>query len=259
VLVTGASDGIGKGFCDELAREGFNIILVARNKDNLQKASESLIKINSKIKTHTISFDFIKQTSIEEYTQTFGKLQETFDISILINNIGTNYKGSFEMVPIEKYYDMISINTYAQSYLTKIFCEKMTLRANRSAVIDLSSFSCYSPLPLRSVYAATKTYNFFLSQGLSYEFKNKNIDFLCVSPLYVQSSLIKEKGWAVISPQQCASGALNDLGYVTTTYGHWFHKIQAFVVTKIPLGIMKKRLMSQIKNMESDQKKEKEQ
>ena len=58
ILVTGATDGIGKGFCEALAREGFNIILVARTLDKLKKCEEELKLINPKIETFILQYDF---------------------------------------------------------------------------------------------------------------------------------------------------------------------------------------------------------
>ena len=72
-LITGASDGIGKGFCEELARIGFNLILVARNESKLNTLAKDLIKINKDIETKVITFDFSTNTSFKDYANTFSK------------------------------------------------------------------------------------------------------------------------------------------------------------------------------------------
>lgn len=58
VIVTGATDGIGKGLCEEFAKTGFNIILVSRTLSKLNDVANELKKINSSIKTHVVPFDF---------------------------------------------------------------------------------------------------------------------------------------------------------------------------------------------------------
>ena len=60
-FVTGATDGIGKGFAEALAREGFNIILVSRTQEKLQKFESELKQINKEIMTHIIVYDFAKK------------------------------------------------------------------------------------------------------------------------------------------------------------------------------------------------------
>ena len=62
-FVTGATDGLGRAFCDELASRGFNIILVSRNLEKLRKV-ENEIKQNFNVETKIIEFDFDKKTSL---------------------------------------------------------------------------------------------------------------------------------------------------------------------------------------------------
>ena len=85
-LVTGATDGIGKTFCFELAKENFNIILVSRTLSKLKKVSQEIEKEFPKVKTSCVEFDFYNKNDIAEYTKTFGDLQQKFDISLLVND-----------------------------------------------------------------------------------------------------------------------------------------------------------------------------
>jgi 17beta-estradiol 17-dehydrogenase / very-long-chain 3-oxoacyl-CoA reductase len=231
-MVTGATDGIGKGICMELARTGFNIILVSRTESKLKTVSDELKKSNPNIKTHYIPYDFDKQTTEEHYTKTFGNLQEKFDISILVNNVGTEHHNTFDRVRVDCLYTAINLNIIPQVVLTKILFNKMNKR-KRSAVISLSSFAGEFPFAMKSLYSATKIFNHYLSKGLKEETSmNSNIDWLSVKPLEVETvlSTTKADGFMVITPKQCADAILNDLGYEEETYTHWAHKIQAFVL-----------------------------
>ena len=64
VLVTGATDGIGKEFCNQFAKLGFNLILISRNLNKLNQVSSEFKSKYPNLKTEIIEFDFNKKTSI---------------------------------------------------------------------------------------------------------------------------------------------------------------------------------------------------
>jgi 17beta-estradiol 17-dehydrogenase / very-long-chain 3-oxoacyl-CoA reductase len=86
-LVTGGSEGIGLSIAEELAKEGFDIILVSRSKDKLKAARERLQTINPNIQIDTNSIDFEKLKTEEDYTSAFKGILEK-DVSVLVNNVG---------------------------------------------------------------------------------------------------------------------------------------------------------------------------
>ena len=149
-LVTGATDGIGKALCEELVKEGFNIILVSRTLQKLKNVSADLIKINPRIKTHLVEYDFNIKNKLEDYLSAFGNLQEKYDVSILINNVGLDHHNTFERVKIDHLYSMLNLNVIPQTLLTKILLNGMNARKDRSSVITLSSFAGEFPFPMKS-------------------------------------------------------------------------------------------------------------
>lgn len=66
-LITGASDGIGEGFCYELARDGFNICLVSRTKSKLERVESNIKSINPNIQTKIVIAEFTKGYNHEFY------------------------------------------------------------------------------------------------------------------------------------------------------------------------------------------------
>lgn len=236
-LITGATDGLGKEYAIQLGKEGFNLILVSRSEAKLHKvATEIKPLIRSDLHIHTIPFDFSLKTTPNDYLETFGKITEKYDVSILVNNVGTNVEGRFTKLSIEEHFRFINVNVAPQTILTKIFCDYLSKRKFRSAVVDLSSFLSFYPVPGVAMYCATKSFNFYLTRALAEEFANYNIDFLCVKPLFADTPLSKMKanGIITITSEQSVTGALNDLGFEKETYGHWIHKIQAFLIGFIP-------------------------
>jgi 17beta-estradiol 17-dehydrogenase / very-long-chain 3-oxoacyl-CoA reductase len=240
-LVTGATDGIGKALCIELARSGFNIILVSRNPQKLKNVAQELLIINPNIEIHTIPYDFDNKSTLKDYTENFSNLTKQYDISILINNVGTEQHNYFDKVKIDYLISDININIIPQTILTKIFLKSLNSRSKRSAIINLSSFAGEFPFPMKSVYSATKIYNHFLSIGLMEETSlQSSIDWLSVKPLEVETvlSTTKADGIFVVTPKQCADSILNDLGHESETYSHWTHKIQAWVLlTLVPRSL----------------------
>lgn len=239
-LITGATDGIGKALAMDLAREGFNIILVSRTLEKLNKVAAEIRNINSNVSTHVIQYDFSILNQLSDYQKAFAYLKDKFDISILINNVGTEQHNNFDRVRLDLVYSTINVNVIPQTILTKIFFNKMNTRPNRSSIINISSYAGDFPFPMKTIYSATKAYNNYVSVGLSEEYKGGNIDFLSVKPLEVETvlSTTKANGFDVITPHQCSNAILNDLGHETVTYGHVNHKIQAFLMRFIPTCVM---------------------
>jgi 17beta-estradiol 17-dehydrogenase / very-long-chain 3-oxoacyl-CoA reductase len=96
-IVTGASDGIGKGYALQLAKAGFNVCLMARNKERL---AEVAAEVRSKytVSTKVIVQDFGKLTNEEEINELKAKIEDfvkDHDTSILVNNVGYASTGLF--------------------------------------------------------------------------------------------------------------------------------------------------------------------
>jgi 17beta-estradiol 17-dehydrogenase / very-long-chain 3-oxoacyl-CoA reductase len=233
VLVTGATDGIGKGYCEEFASLGFNIILASRTQSKLLKVAKE-IKTQYNVLTHIITYDFLTKNNVDDYTEAFSELD--FDISILVINIGTVYPSLFKNLTVNQIKNVIDLNVNPQSLLTRIITEKMLKRESRSAVIDISSVSMFRPFPYSNIYSASKIYGHYLTKALAYEFRNDRIDFLSVIPGYVETNLSKMKadGYHIISPLTHVKATLNDLGYETETNGFWFHKVEFFILNMLP-------------------------
>ena len=233
VQLTGATDGIGKEFCIQLAKLKFNLILVSRNIEKLKNVSDELKKKYINLKTILIEFDFSKKFSIKEYEKFFlnNKEIKNLDISILINNIGISQRELFTNYSLEFIMDTININIVSQSLLTKIFINKFLNRNKKCAIISMSSYSATLPLILSSIYCASKIYDDYLLRSIAEENKGKNIDFLSVRPQYVNtpSRANHKKEFKAISTEECVNGIFQDLGYETVTNGHWSHCIKGVI------------------------------
>lgn len=176
-LVTGASSGIGEEIAKELAKRGYDIILVARNEEKLKDVA-SKIKTNTRIITIDLSN---KENCKKLYEETKNE-----DIDILINNAGFGVHGKFCDTDLAKEVQMIETNITAVHILMKLFL-KDRVKKNSGYILNVASMAAFGPGPLMSAYYASKAYVYRLSQGVKTELKkNKSkvkISVLCPGPV----------------------------------------------------------------------------
>ncbi len=177
-LITGASSGIGRDMARVLSQKGYDLSLVARDEDKLNKLKEELKKNNVTI--DTIIMDLSKEENC-------NKLYEIVkNIDILINNAGFGDCGNFTKTSLEKEINMINTNITAYHILTKLYLIDMK-KQNKGKILNVASIAGFMPGPLMSTYYATKAYIVRLSEGIREELKkehsNVQISILCPGPV----------------------------------------------------------------------------
>lgn len=135
-LITGASSGIGKSFAEILAKEGYNLILVARRKQKLDTLAETLTKQFS-IEAKVLVADLSKIEQIKVVEEAIKSLD---NIDILVNNAGFGLSSSFAEGNYERQLDMVNIHVVA-SYLFCRVAIPIMLRENEGLIINVSSMS----------------------------------------------------------------------------------------------------------------------
>lgn len=159
-LVTGPTDGIGKGFAFQLARKGLNLVLVGRNPDKLKDVSDEIqAKFGNKTKiiTKTVVVDF--SGDLDEGIGRIREAIEGLDIGVLINNVGISYPYArfFHEVDEELLKNLIKINVEGTTKVTQAVLPGM-LQRKRGAIVNIGSGAAIviPSDPLYAVYAATK-------------------------------------------------------------------------------------------------------
>jgi len=176
-LITGASSGIGKDMAIVLANMGYDLILVARNQDNLEKVKNE-IKTNVKI----IPLDVSTTTNcIELYNQVKDE-----NIDILINNAGIGVFGEFVETDLNKELNLIDLNIKTLHTLTKLFLKDFKER-NHGYILNVGSTAAFSPGPLMATYFASKAYVLRLTEAIYEELRQAKskvyIGILCPGPV----------------------------------------------------------------------------
>lgn len=234
-LVTGASDGIGKGFCEAFAKQGMNLVLVARNKDKLEGVAQEL-RDKYSIKTQVLVLDFGKAT-ISDYENLKAQV-DNLDISILVNNVGAvDYSRLIHENLDEINYD-IALNTTSALFMSRIFLPSLLNRSQKSALITTSSLAGAFPMPYMSAYSATKAASYYLSEALHMEFSNK-IDVLSYLPGTVLTKAVTHEkyNYQNSTVEESVSGALKDLGTRHITHGSAKHELLVWSTAWTPAFI----------------------
>jgi len=176
-LITGASSGIGHSMAKYLSSLGYDLILVARDKDKLQKIQKEL-KTDVKI----VVADLKDESKLKE----LYVLCKNDKIDILVNNAGFGMFGSFDKTDLARELEMIDVNIKAVHILTKLFLKDMVKR-NSGYILNVSSSASFQAGPLMSTYYASKSYVTKLTLGIYEELRrNKSkvhVSCLCPGPV----------------------------------------------------------------------------
>ncbi|KAK0163879.1 hypothetical protein PV328_002565 [Microctonus aethiopoides] len=236
-VVTGSTDGIGRAYAKELATRGINLVLISRNIDRLEKTREEIIEINSTIQVKIIAADFSKGRSVINEIE---KQLKDIPVGILVNNVGKQYTYPMYVgeVPEDEMWDIINVNVGAATSMTRMVISGMQKR-RMGAIVNVSSGSEMQPLPLMTIYAATKVYLKSFSDALRIEYKKFGITVQHLTPLFVNtkmnafSSRLQVSSVFVPDATTYAKNAVATLGKIDTSAGYWAHGIQTFF-TLIP-------------------------
>ncbi len=175
-IITGASSGIGYEFAKLIAKDNYNLILVARNKKKLEKIKKEIEK-NHPIEVEVISLDLsIPKNALKLYEKT-----KNYNIEILINNAGFGLYGDFLKINLDEELNMINLNISALYILTKLFIKKM-IKKNKGMVLNVASTAAFQPLPKLAVYSATKSFVLNFTLGIAAEKISKNIKISILAP-----------------------------------------------------------------------------
>ncbi len=199
-LVTGASSGIGKEIAYYLASLGIDLIIVARNKENLERIKKE-VKVNVKI----IAMDLITSDNVFKLYDMVKK----DDIDILVNNAGFGLFGTFDETDLNRELEMIDLNVTTYHILTKLFLIDF-LNKDSGYILNVCSSAGFMAGPRLSTYYATKNYITKLTLAINEELRQKksnvSISALCPGPVNTNFNKVAHGEFAIneISPKYVA-------------------------------------------------------
>ena len=177
VLITGASSGIGLELAHLFARDGYRLVLLARNRNTLRQIGDDLqarysvtVRIAPKDLAHPA-------TPVELYQE----LQEAgFVLDVLVNNAGFGLSGAFQSTDWNVEAEMMQVNMVAATHLTKLFLPQ--IRAREGKIMNVASTAAFQPGPFMSVYYASKAYILSFSEALAEELEGSGVTVTCLCP-----------------------------------------------------------------------------
>lgn len=170
-LVTGASSGIGREYCLQLAKRGVNLVLVARREERLSALAESLGRDHG-VKTLVVVQDLSLVGAADAVRAKVSAAGVS--VRLLINNAAFGRWGRFEQTPQAVYRDMLQINVVALVELTHAFLPQLASGAP-SAIVNVASGAAYQPVPFMAAYAASKAFVLNFSQALFGEWERRGV------------------------------------------------------------------------------------
>ncbi len=170
-LVTGASEGIGRAMSLKLAQNGFEVTVVARNDVRLNE----LIKILPGVGHQKVVADLSTQEGVKRVTD----LLEKTHFHLLMNNAGFGYLGKFESQDLKKVREMMTLNMDTLVSLSHSF---MKTAEKGDSLINVSSTLSFLPMPMQTVYAATKAFVTSFTESLWYDAKKRGVHVINLCP-----------------------------------------------------------------------------
>lgn len=225
-VVTGASDGIGAEFAQQLARAGFNILLVSRTQTKLDTLAK---EIESKygVRTKTIAMDAsaLKNADFDRLSDIIQDLE----IGILVNNVGQSHEipVPFHITAVEELQSIININCMSTLRVTQILLPKLLLR--KSLVLTMGSFGGYLPTPLLATYSGSKAFLQTWSIALASELSTSNVTVKLVNSYLVTSKMskIKKPSISIPTPKAFVRATLSGIKGGPVITPHWVHSLMA--------------------------------
>jgi short-subunit dehydrogenase len=209
-LITGPTSGIGRSFAQSLAAEGYDLVLVARDRDRLQVLADTLSS------EHGVSCDVVPTdlSDLEQTKRIEARLRtEAFDL--VVNNAGFAMTNAFESSDVEAEQSALDVMVGAVMRLTHAALVQMVHRG-RGDIVNVSSVAGYLP---RGTYAAHKAWVTSFSAWASVRYRSKGVRVMALCPGFVRTEF-HQRGhadvsgiprWMWLDSDELARAALRDL------------------------------------------------
>jgi len=234
-MVAGASEGIGAAFAFALAKEGMDLILIARRPENLNKVAGE-IEREFGVKTICIPCDLAEENVLQRIENSIGET----DVDFLVYNAAVSPIGPFINLTNENITLATEVNILTPLRLIHHFGGKMVARG-RGAVVVVSSLAGFQGSGFITLYSATKAFGRILAEGLWFEWRKRGVDVIAccagatATPNYINSKPAKSSLFAprVQLPEEVADECLRKLGKVPSFITGRGNKIASFIMHRI--------------------------
>lgn len=180
-MLTGASSGIGAAMAPMLAREGYDLVLVARREAELARVADQVRAVEPAATAEVFPLDLAEKGAGERLFERAPRAK------LVVNSAGFGKLGPALRYDLETYRRMIALNVSAITDITYLFARRMS-EDGGGVIMNIASTAAFQPIPYFTVYAATKSYVVSLCEGLHFELRGKGVHVLAFCPGPVDTS-----------------------------------------------------------------------
>ncbi|WP_432943073.1 SDR family NAD(P)-dependent oxidoreductase [Kribbella sp. CA-253562] len=184
-LVTGPTAGIGRAFAEKLAREGYDLVLVARDEKRLQEGADEISRLYG-VRCEVLAADLTDPEQLARVERRFAD----GPIEVLVNNAGFGQKKPFWANTIEQEEQQLDLLVRVVLRLTHAAVLPMIERGS-GAVVNVSSVAGFMP---RGTYSAHKSWVTNFSAGLAIELHAKGVAVMALCPGFVHTEFHQRMG-----------------------------------------------------------------
>lgn len=178
VLVTGASAGIGRALALEFARNGHDLILVARRLDALRELGATIRETHG-VKAVEIPMDLSVRRASDELA--VAVRQRDLRVDVLVNNAGVAESGPFARMSGDALHRLVMLNVAGVTLLTRAFLDPM-LERGWGRILNVASIAGFQPVTGLAAYAASKAYVLSLTEALAEELRGTGVRASALCP-----------------------------------------------------------------------------
>ena len=176
-LVTGASGGIGRAIAEQFARDGIDLLIVARSRDALERLAAGWSQQYG-VQVTPLVADLALPGGAARLADEVARRGLALDY--LVNNAGYGLFGTFDVTALEDELAMLRINVEALTILTKRFLPEIKRRRGR--IMNVASTAAFQPGPYMAVYYASKAYVLSLSEAIAQELQGSGVTVTALCP-----------------------------------------------------------------------------
>lgn len=218
-LILGGSEGIGASFAGQLAARGLDLTLVARNRAPLEATAEA-VRAAHGVDVETRALDLTDPAIGRHVDALFAERE----FGLVVYNAGAVHGvGLFLDQPVEQALSLVRLNCMGPLLFAHRGLSAMRARG-RGGLILLSSMSALAGSGYVATYAAVKSFEIVLAEGLHWELAREGVDILCAvasltdTPAMARSGMVSTPAYVPMDPEDVASGALAHLGQAAVWY-----------------------------------------
>ena len=189
-LITGASSGLGAEFARLAARDGHDVVLVARREPLLAELGAELTKAHG-VAAHAIALDLgdpaAPQRLFDEVTR------RGLSVDVLVNNAGFGSNGAFLDLPLAREVEMVEVNDQALLKLCWLFGRGMRER-KAGRILNVASTAGFQAGPFMATYYASKSFVLLFSEALHHELRGSGVTVTAHCPGATETGFAKASG-----------------------------------------------------------------